>query len=71
MTEVRKNDEAIDEIILNAPEQENIDDDDIPDLEEIKESLLDENVASVFKKEGYFAAEEPEENIVKTRVYDL
>lgn len=72
VTEVKKNEEPVDEIILKAPlEDLGIDDDDIPDLEEVKESLLDENAASVFKSEGYFTAEEPEENIVKTRVYDL
>ena len=58
-------------MIKSAEEAKVEDDEDIPDMEEVKENLVDENAVNIFKSEGYFAAEEPEENIVKTRVYDL
>ena len=71
VTEVSKTEEHYEEIKLQAAQVIEQEDDDIPDIEDVNENLVDENEANVFSKEGYFRGEEPEDNIMKTRVYDL
>lgn len=73
VTEVKeKNEEQISEILITAKvEPEEMKEEDIEDLEEIKDNLVDENAASIFNSAEYIMAEEPEDNIVRTRVYDL
>lgn len=65
--------EDVDEIMLRPVEvlANNEEDDEILDMEEVKESLVDENAVPVLSSGCYFQAEEPEDAILKTRVYDL
>lgn len=73
VAESHKTDDNIDEIVLKPVEilENNDEDDEIMDMEEVKESLVDENAAPVLSSGCYFQAEEPEDAILKTRVYDL
>ena len=73
VTEVRERpEEHLSEITGSPAPRAEVEEEDIQDLEEIKqEDLVDENAASIFNSAGYISAEEPEDNILKTRVYDL
>lgn len=67
---------VIDEIyIKNTTEViDNLEDDEILDMDQVQEDLVvekDENAVDVFGSGKYVTAEEPEENILMTRVYDL
>jgi ubiquitin-like-conjugating enzyme ATG3 len=68
--------ENIDEVyIKNTTEViENLENDEILDMDQVTEDLVvekDENAIDFFSNKNYIAVDEPEENILKTRVYDL
>lgn len=71
VAESNKVEENIEEIIIKGRDEVVQDDEEILDMEEVKESLVDENAVNIFSQDGYFKAEEPEDVIIKTRVYDL
>jgi len=63
--------EEIGEITLEQPQQDQESEGEIPDISDMQgEQLLDQNAASIFGG-NYVQADEPEESIVRTRVYDL
>ncbi|OMJ89921.1 hypothetical protein SteCoe_7809 [Stentor coeruleus] len=71
VAESNKVEENIEEIIIKGRDEVVQEDEEILDMEDVKESLVDENAVNIFSQDGYFKAEEPEDVIVRTRVYDL